>query len=91
MISSVNVEGLRFRIKKSGTGLGYIADLRTRTETAIRTIEGEYAYTQWLGDYVLGLSAEQESIFLDHLVKIAKYGKKEFTRFFAGCYPGRRY
>lgn len=45
-----------------------------------RDYEGEYAYTQWLGDYVLDLSAEQQNIFLEHLVKHVKYDK-EFTRF----------
>lgn len=81
MIPSGNVEGSFVFVLKIGDRVwGTLLGPEDTDRDGYQDYEGEYAYTQWLGDYVLGLSAEQQSIFLDHLVKHVKYGK-EFTRF----------
>ncbi len=82
MIPSGNVEGSFVFVLKIGDRVwGTLLGPEDTDRDGYQDYEGEYAYTQWLGDYVLGLSAEsKESIFLDHLVKHVKYGK-EFTRF----------
>ena len=81
MIPSGNVEGSFVFVLKIGDRVwGTLLGPEDTDRDGYQDYEGEYAYTQWLGDYVLGLSAEQQGIFLEHLAKHVKYGK-EFTRF----------
>lgn len=52
----------------------------TKDRNSYRNYEGEYAYIKWLGDYVLNLSSENQSFFLEELMPRVNYKhKREFS------------
>lgn len=46
------------------------------SEKIHRDFEGEQGYIQWLSDYLLNLSEEQQSLFLEHLMRHVRYDRE---------------
>ena len=77
MMPSEPVDGsLDFVLKIGEQGWSTLFESQHTNTKIHRDFEGEYGYLNWLSDYLLNLSEEQQSLFLEHLMNHVQYDKE---------------